>query len=99
LVTPMGDAFAGRVAASLLNSLGLQELVATSSLEYEALAVGLARDPVRLAAIRQKLSENRTRSILFNAERQARNLEAVFLKMHQRRLAMLPPAHIELEAD
>jgi protein O-GlcNAc transferase len=43
-----GTAFAGRVAASLLNAIGLPELVTHSIEDYEALALRLAKDPLLL---------------------------------------------------
>src|SRR6516225_4929639 len=49
LVTCQGDTFAGRVAASLLNAVGLPELISASLEEYEALALRLARDTARFA--------------------------------------------------
>src|SRR6202030_3079669 len=45
VVTQIGDAFAGRVAASLLNAIGLPELVTHSIEDYEALALRLAMEP------------------------------------------------------
>src|SRR5262249_19050016 len=42
VVTCMGKAFAGRVAASLLHAIGLPELVTSSMADYEALALALA---------------------------------------------------------
>jgi protein O-GlcNAc transferase len=45
VVTRLGDAFAGRVAASLLCAVGVPELITSSLEEYQALALKLARDP------------------------------------------------------
>src|SRR5262249_5504913 len=45
VLTCRGNAFAGRVAASLLNAIGLPELVTGNMADYEALALTLARDP------------------------------------------------------
>ena len=42
VVTCQGNAFAGRVAASLLNAVGLPELVTHNLADYEALALRLA---------------------------------------------------------
>ena len=56
LLTYPGESFASRVAASLLRTVGLPELVADSPSEYEEKAVELAADPVRLAA-RRKLAQ------------------------------------------
>src|SRR6202012_4706799 len=58
LVTVTGRAFAGRVATSLLHAVGLPELAASSLEEYEQIALALARDPARLAALLQKLLAN-----------------------------------------
>src|SRR5690606_17676928 len=46
LTTP-GRSFAARVGASLLRAVGMEELIAASPEEYEALALALARDPAR----------------------------------------------------
>ena len=42
VVTCQGNAFAGRVAASLLNAVGMPELVTHDLADYEALALRLA---------------------------------------------------------
>jgi predicted O-linked N-acetylglucosamine transferase (SPINDLY family) len=81
VVTFMGGAFPARVAASLLNAIGLPELVADSAAGYEALALALARDPVRLQAIKAKLAVNRMTHALFDTERFCRNLEAIYIAM------------------
>jgi predicted O-linked N-acetylglucosamine transferase (SPINDLY family) len=96
VLTCMGEAFAARVAASLLNAIGLSELITTSLDEYETLAVALARDPARLRQIRDKLSENRLTTPLFDTPRFTRNLEAAYLEMHRRHQQGLPPDHIDL---
>lgn len=55
---------AGRVGVSLLNAVGLPELVAHSEDEYVRLAADLARDRERLAAVRSGLRERLLRSPL-----------------------------------
>ena len=45
-----GPSFAGRVAASLLQAVGLTELVTRSLADYEELATKLAADPITLPA-------------------------------------------------
>ncbi len=85
LVTCAGNAFAGRVAASLLHAVGLPELVTRSLAEYEALALALARDPARLGSLRKRLADNRTREPLFDTARFCRQLEATLLDLRARR--------------
>jgi predicted O-linked N-acetylglucosamine transferase (SPINDLY family) len=79
LITCRGKAFAGRVAASLLNAVGLPELVTTSLDEYEALALQLASDASLLQSIRAKLAQNRLRSPLFDTDRFRRHIETAYL--------------------
>jgi len=86
VLTRLGTTFAGRVAASLLNTIGLPELVSRSADEYERLAVKLACDASALAAIRAKLAANRDTSPLFDTRRFARNLEAAYAQMWERHL-------------
>ena len=59
---------AGRVGVSLLNAVGLGELVAHSEEEYISIAAGLARDAARLGEIRAGLRERLLASPLCDAE-------------------------------
>jgi predicted O-linked N-acetylglucosamine transferase (SPINDLY family) len=56
LITCCGSAFAGRVAASLLEAAGVPELVTYCLEDYHALALALASDVSRLRAVRLKLN-------------------------------------------
>ena len=94
VLTQVGETFAGRVAASLLNAIGIRELI-TSTLEaYENLAIELATKGDKLAAIRQKLADNRLKTPLFNTELFTRDIEAAYSAMYKRYHADLPPDHI-----
>jgi predicted O-linked N-acetylglucosamine transferase (SPINDLY family) len=84
ILTCQGETFASRVAGSLLNSVGLPELIAHSLEEYESLALKLARDPARLAAIKHKLERNRETFPLFNTQRFTRHVETAYKKMCER---------------
>jgi len=81
VVTCQGSAFAGRVGASLLNAIGLPELVTHNLSDYEALALRLAQDPALLRGIRDKLASNRTTHPLFDTDRFRRNIEAAYRRM------------------
>lgn len=91
LLTCLGQAFPGRVAASLLHAIGLPDLVTGSLAEYEERALALARDPKRLAALRDHLARNRDTHPLFDTARYTRDLEAIYRTMWQRQQADLPP--------
>ena len=84
MVTVLGEAFPGRVAASLLRAVGLPELVANSLPEYEALARRLALAPAELAKLRARLAANRTTHPLFDTQAYTRHLEAAFATMGER---------------
>jgi len=94
VITQVGNTFAGRVAASLLNAVGLPELVVSTDDEYEDLAVGLASDPRRLEQIRQKLSRNRSTTALFDTPLVTQHIEAGYLEMYRRHGSGLPPDDI-----
>jgi predicted O-linked N-acetylglucosamine transferase (SPINDLY family) len=83
LVTCRGDAFAGRVAASLLAAIGLPELVTSNLDAYEALILKLARDAALLNSFRLRLQQNRSTYPLFDTDRFRRNIEAAYTKMHE----------------
>lgn len=84
VVTCLGNAFAGRVAASLLRTVGLPELVAQTLSDYERIILELARAPGRLADLRARLANNRTTSALFDIERFRGHLESAYLTMWER---------------
>lgn len=84
VLTCSGDAFAGRVAGSLLHAVGLPELVTNALEQYEALALRLATSPSELGAIREKLAQNRTVFPLFDTTRFCRHLESAYAEMWTR---------------
>ena len=81
VLTCRGQAFAGRVAASLLHAVGLAELITDSLPAYEALALRLATDAALLGGLRARLAENRLSSPLFDTDRFRRHIEAAYLTM------------------
>ncbi len=94
VLTCAGEAFASRVAASLVSAVGLPELITTTPAGFEALAIALASDRARLEQVRAKLLANRPTAPLFDTPRFARHIEAAYEEMYERHLAGLPPDHI-----
>ena len=92
VLTLAGEAFAARVAASLLDAVGLPELITYSAEQYEELALQLAEDAHRLAEIRSRLVRNRATSPLFDTERFRLHIESAFINMWQRYQHGEPPA-------
>ncbi len=87
VLTRKGGSYAARVAASQLRAVGLPELVTQTGEDYEALAIALARDPVRLKDLRDRLAHNRASSPLFDTERFARNIEDAYRRILADRLS------------
>lgn len=96
VLTCMGDSFASRVAASLLNAIELPELITATHADYEALAVELADNPEKLSRIRQKLENNRLATALFDTPLYARHIEAAYAAMYERHQDGLPPENIHI---
>jgi predicted O-linked N-acetylglucosamine transferase (SPINDLY family) len=92
VVTCAGSSFAARVAGSLLNAVGLPELITGTLEDYEALALKLARDRDLLAHIKSKLARNRQSFPLFDTERFRRHIESAYQTMWERHQRGEPPA-------
>jgi predicted O-linked N-acetylglucosamine transferase (SPINDLY family) len=97
VLTCLGESFASRVAASLLYSIGLPELVTETQAEYEALAIELAKYPVKLKGIKDKLESNRLTTLLFDTTSFAKHIESAYTKMYERYQADLPTDHIYID--
>jgi predicted O-linked N-acetylglucosamine transferase (SPINDLY family) len=81
VVTEIGKAFAGRVAASLLKSINLPELVTANASAYEALALDLAKNPAALKATREKLARGRATTPLYDSATFVREIETAYTTM------------------
>jgi protein O-GlcNAc transferase len=81
VVTYKGDAFPSRVAASLLDSLGMHGLVTNTLDGYFDLASSLAGNPEQLQEFRDKLTSERLHSHLAFGEPVTRRLEVIYQSM------------------
>jgi predicted O-linked N-acetylglucosamine transferase (SPINDLY family) len=97
VLTCPGESFAARMAGSLLNTLGLRELIAGSMEDYEALAVRLARDPERLAGLKRSLASARDESALFDTDRFRQNIERAYTAMWRRHRDGAPPVSFDVD--
>ena len=82
VVTKAGEQFSARVAASVLDAVGLPELITASEDEYEQLAFELATKPRKLKTLKRKLAKNIASQPLFDTERYTRNFEAGLQKAY-----------------
>lgn len=97
IVTCLGTTFAGRVTASLLNAIGVPELITHSLAEYEALAARLATDGAELARLKARLDRNSATAPLFDTDRFRLHIERAYLTMWERHQQGLGPESFSVE--
>ena len=78
LITKKGEQFVARCAASMLNAIGLPELIVKTEDDYEALALELATNRPLLISITEKLAKNKMTTPLFDTETYTQHLEKAF---------------------
>jgi len=96
ILTLMGQSFASRMAASILNAVGLPELITNTQEKYESLAIELAMNPKKLTEIKYKLETIRLTAPLFDTPLFTKNLETVYIKMMDRYHANMEPDYISV---
>ena len=94
VLTCMGNSFASRISASLLNAVNLPELITTTQEQYESLAIQLALHPEKLKIIKDKLINNLPTAPLYDSALFTRHLESAYLTMYDRYQHGLDPDHI-----
>jgi len=99
VLTRAGESFAGRVAGSIVHTVGLSELVVDSAADYETIAVQLARQPERLAGFREGLVKARDSSPLFDMTRYTRDFESALEHMVEHQQAGKPPMGFSVDRD
>ncbi len=81
MVTRAGRTYISRMAGSLLNAIGLPDLVTENLADYERLAVTLGRQPARVKSIRRYLNEHGRSSPLFDLPQIVRDIESEFERL------------------
>jgi predicted O-linked N-acetylglucosamine transferase (SPINDLY family) len=96
VLTRRGTNFASRVSESLLNAVGLPELVADDDRQFTDMAVDLASNASRLGDLRARLNAARPNAPLFDPEAFRLALEDGYGRMVECARNALPPDHINL---
>jgi protein O-GlcNAc transferase len=91
ILTIRGGAFAGRVASSLLESLGMPELIAQNIQDYEFKAVEISQQS---EFIKQKMRAIFKTSSPLDPKIHAQNMEMLYTEMHSRQSMGLPLENI-----
>ncbi|HET9485107.1 MAG TPA: hypothetical protein VFO79_14195 [Xanthomonadales bacterium] len=94
VLTLPGSTFASRVAASLLHTLGLDELVARDADDYVARATRLAGDAPARNALRARVAAARAASPLFDMGRYAADFARLVRALAARSARGLAPADL-----
>ena len=97
LLTCVGGSFASRVAAGALHAVGLPELVTDNLKAYEALALDLATNPVRLAELKARLAAKIRGAPLFDTDLTRRHIEAAYTMAWERQQRGEAPAAFDVE--
>ena len=92
----MGKGFPSRVAGSLLNAIGLPELITQTAEDYEKLALSLANDTNHLNLLKQKINKNRLLEPLFNTELFTIHLESAYRQAYRNYFDGKPPETINI---
>ena len=94
VLTLAGQQFAARVGASLLDAVGLTELITQTTADYETCALDLATSPDRLLSLRGKLKTLGQRAPLFDTQKLTRALEQGIDMAFERHIAGQRPTHL-----
>ena len=86
VVTKKGKQFASRVASSLLNAVGLQEMICNTKDEYENLILDLAINRKKIEKLKNKLNHNIKTKPLFNTKQYTSDFECSLEKILKNRL-------------
>ena len=94
VLTKIGRTFASRVAASLLKTSGLEELVTYSDDEYVKKAILISKDVKYSNKLKKKILEAKNKKNLFDNKLFTGNLEKAFKEIYKRKINNLEPDHI-----
>jgi predicted O-linked N-acetylglucosamine transferase (SPINDLY family) len=83
VLTCTGRSFASRVGASLLNAVGLPEMVTSSLDVYQREAIEFGLNPERLAMVKTKLADNRLNAPLFDGQLFTKHIEEAYRQMRE----------------
>ena len=95
IVTCIGKTFPGRVCASILSAMNMNELITESLSEYESVILDIANNPLKYEKIKNKLRLNCLKNNLFDTREYTKDIESIYSKMYSRYVHDSDPDHIE----
>lgn len=92
-----GTHFASRMSSSILNAVGMNELIVSTLSDYTKSAIEFGANPEKCKALKERLQKNLKTQALFHTGRFVRNLEKAYLKMWERYCDGKAPQMIRIE--
>ena len=96
VLTRLGKSYASRVSGSLLNAVGLNELITYTEKEYESTAIKLATDKKFMNNIKNKLNKNKLSKPLFDIKLFTKHIESAYINIYELNKNNLPIKNIEI---
>ena len=84
VLTCIGESFASRMTASLLNSLDLPELITTTLEQYESLAIEFFTNPAKFNTLKEKLVSSLPTAQLYDNSLFTKHLETAYQIMNKK---------------
>ena len=81
ILTMAGESFASRVAASILTTVGMMELITNNINDYKKIAIELATQPNKLNEIKTRLKFSVEKSSLFDSKKFTKDLENIYYNL------------------
>ena len=81
VISLQGKNFASRVSASILRSIGLEELIANTIDEYKQKVIFYSNNPSKIMALKSKLFKLKSDGKLFNTKTFTKKLEDVLKEL------------------
>jgi predicted O-linked N-acetylglucosamine transferase (SPINDLY family) len=81
LLTCQGRSFSSRIASSILQAIGLPELITSSLVEYEKKAIELGNNPSIVKEIKNKINYSKNKSLLFDTVKFTLSIEKAYIKL------------------
>ena len=86
VLTIAGRSFSSKVAASMLNSINLNELITHNAKDYEKLAVSYGLQIKNISYIKNKLVNSKYNSPLFDTSNYTKKLEEAYSQIYQNKI-------------
>ena len=78
ILTMSGQTFQSRVSGSLLNTIGINELITSNTNDYEQKAIEICSNTTLLNQIKNKIKKARRDSSLFNTTLFTKEIEGIY---------------------